>query len=106
MNTHQINKNSKYYRGHLDPENHQDVMNCPYYTVFEQDYENIHWWNEKKRRIEKQIENNDENQMKVNILTTRHSCRTTILVKDFDLNKFFCRIFTPPSKYYSLLSMG
>ena len=67
VNTHQINQNSKYYRGHLNPENHKNVMNCTYYIVFEQNYKNIQWWNEKKQRIQKQIETNDEKQMKVNI---------------------------------------
>ena len=42
-------------------------MNCTYYIVFEQNYKNIQWWNEKKQRIQKQIETNDEKQMKVNI---------------------------------------
>ena len=67
VNTHQINKHSKYYRGHLDPDNHKNVMNCTYYIVFEQNYKNIQWWNEKKERIQKQIKNNDEKQMEVNI---------------------------------------
>ena len=66
VNTHQINKNSKYYKGHLDPDNHKNVMNCTYYIVFEQNYKHIQWWNDKKERIKKQIENNDVKQMEVN----------------------------------------
>ena len=65
VNTHQINKNSKYSKGHLDPENHKNVMNCTYYIVFEQNYKNVQWWKAKKERIQKQIADNDQNQMKV-----------------------------------------
>jgi len=69
VDTHKINPNSKYSKGHLDPDNHKNVMNCTYYIVFEQNYKNVHWWNVKKDRIKKQIAENDEKQMKVNILT-------------------------------------
>ena len=62
---------SQYFNGHLDPENHKNVMNCTYYIVFEQNYKNVQWWNVKKARIQKQIAENDQNQMKVNILTVK-----------------------------------
>ena len=71
MNTHQINPHSTYSKGHLDPENHKNVMNCTYYIVFEQNYKNVQWWNVKKARIQKQIADNDQKQMKVNILTVK-----------------------------------
>ena len=63
VNTNEINPESKYYRGHLDPENHENVMNCTYYIVFEQNYKNYQWWDEKKKRMD----NKNEEQTKVNI---------------------------------------
>ena len=63
LNTNEINPESQYYRGHLDPKNHENVMNCTYYIVFEQNYKNIQWWDLKKKRME----NKNEEQTKVNI---------------------------------------
>ena len=65
VDTHTINPNSKYYNGHLNEENHKNVMNCTYYIVFEQNYKQILWWKNKKERIQKQIETNDTKQMEV-----------------------------------------
>ena len=65
VDTHTINRNSKYYNGHLNEENHKIVMNCTYYIVFEQNYKKILWWKNKKERIQKQIETNDTKQMEV-----------------------------------------
>ena len=67
VNTHQINSDSQYFNGHLDPENHKNVMNCTYYIVFEQNYKNVQWWNVKKERIKKQIAENNKKQMEVKI---------------------------------------
>ena len=39
--------------------------------MFEQNYKNVQWWNVKKARIQKQIADNDQKQMKVNILTVK-----------------------------------
>ena len=65
VDTHTINRHSKYYTGHLNEENHKKVMNCTYYIVFEQNYKKILWWKNKKERIQKQIETNDTKQMEV-----------------------------------------
>ena len=50
--THKVCKESTYYNGHLDDKNHDNVMNCTYYIVFEQNYKNYQWWQDKKARIE------------------------------------------------------
>ena len=63
LDTHQIKPTSNYYNGHLDTKNHENVMNCTYYIVFEQNYKNIQWWKSKKERME----NKTEEQTKVNI---------------------------------------
>ena len=63
LDTHQIKPTSNYYNGHLDTENHENVKNCTYYIVFEQNYKNIKWWKSKKERME----NKTEEQTKVNI---------------------------------------
>ena len=63
LDTHQIKPTSNYYNGHLDTKNHENVMNCTYYIVFEQNYKNIPWWKSKKERMK----NKTEEQTKVNI---------------------------------------
>ena len=81
-NTHQVCKRSKYYNGHLDSKNHDNVMNCTYYIVFEQNYKKYQWWIDKKARIEQTInEYKDpktkakaEAQTKVMILRLRQKC--------------------------------
>ena len=57
-------------------------MNCTYYIVFEQNYKNVQWWKAKKERIQKQIADNDEKQMKVNILTVE-ACAGNFFREDF-----------------------
>ena len=51
-NTHEVCQKSTYYKGHLDDKNHDNVMNCTYYIVFEQNYKNYQWWQDKKARID------------------------------------------------------
>lgn len=68
LDTHQIKPTSNYYNGHLDTKNHENVMNCTYYIVFEQNYKNIKWWKSKKERME----NKTEEQTKVNIWIEEH----------------------------------
>ena len=50
--THQVCKKSTYYDGHLNDKNHENVMNCTYYIVFEQNYKKYQWWIDKKKRID------------------------------------------------------
>ena len=107
MNTHQINPHSTYSKGHLDPENHKNVMNCTYYIVFEQNYKNVQWWNDKKARIQKQIETNDEEQMKVNtcILTAKLYVGnfSSIAIKLSDCNKKHFSLIIPLYNIFSLI---
>ena len=59
--THKVCERSTYYNGHLDSENHENVMNCTYYKMFEQnskmcDWKNVRgWWIDKKKRIDQTI---------------------------------------------------
>ena len=62
--THKVCSSSKYYKGHLDSKNHENVMNCTYYIVFEQNYKNYQWWIDKKERIDKTIKDFNGNDVK------------------------------------------
>ena len=49
----------------MDHDNHENVMNCSYYIVFEQNYKRYQWWIDKKERIKKMIAENNIKQMEV-----------------------------------------
>ena len=52
-------------RRHPAHDNHDNVMNCTYYIVFEQNYKRYQWWIDKKERIKKMIAENNTKQMEV-----------------------------------------
>ena len=46
LSTHKLNPDSKYFNG-----SYETALDCTYYIVFEQNYSEYQWWEDKKKRL-------------------------------------------------------